>query len=204
MSEGSLKKIIILLLIILLPFKWCLDDKACLNGISLVKAGELTDQDVSSEGLPVGNDDKERGNREVPAIHVPSLKTKKVFLRDAQRFCAGKRIYVNRLGRQSYEKCMEKQRIGYSSLEKLNEKYTDKAFYSDMIYPYCLNKWTKDEMTDTFKMSNCLKKEIQGIQQVLEYQKKYNKDKVVEIVEKALIRYGSWYRAAFKVRRYFE
>ncbi|QAB14230.1 hypothetical protein [Hydrogenovibrio thermophilus] len=131
------------------------------------------------------------------------LKSKESYEKDSQQICYQKWNKRGELNSRMYKHCMEGQMDGYKELKYLHQ-YANQSFYSETAFPYCRDKWTKRGISDTRMMAHCLNQEIEGIKDVMYYREQYGEDTVNRIVARALVQFGSWNMAAYKVKRYFE
>ena len=134
----------------------------------------------------------------------PVLKSGSEFQDDALKLCVEKWTKHGELDKRMYDRCVKMQMFGYKDLKELHDRYVLKKIYSDILFPYCSWKWTKRGVVDVHMMAYCLKTEMAGFKEVVNYRKQYNKSEVNKIVERALMRYGSWKIAAYKIKRHFE
>lgn len=133
----------------------------------------------------------------------PLLKTEGEFDSDSRTICTKKWTKRDNLNSEMYSYCLRSQREDYQELITL-DKYSNQSFYSDVAFPHCNQKWTKRGITNVSMLTYCLKQEVDGIEDVMYYRKKYGVNNVNAIVGDAIARYGSWNMAAYQVKQAFD
>ncbi len=149
---------------------------------------------------------KQSGNDKTVGLKaLVVLKSIDSFNENANLFCSKKTTAKGSPNPKMYKRCIKNQTQGYSDYKRLNARYADKVFYKDMMFPYCSAKWTRQEgLVDVKMVAFCLQNEVEGFSLFVNYQIKYDKRKVIEIAEEALIQHGSWRLVGYAIYRHFK
>lgn len=187
--------------------KKAVPDKVFLKACQVMHAGEWFQypaNECTGKGVyevsPSGSSESSQINNASASL-LP--KTKAQYHDDSMTICRESWTKRGELDLKMYLHCLEGQEEGYNEVLSMG-KYVKEDFYKNIGFPHCYRQWTKRGVTDTRMLAHCLKQEIDSYNDVVYYRNQYDADSVNAVVSNALVRFGSWNMAAFKVKAVLE
>ncbi|MBL4797196.1 MAG: DUF4124 domain-containing protein [Oleispira sp.] len=129
-----------------------------------------------------------------------SLKSSSGYDKDSKVLCSKQWTKRGVLDSNMYRYCIKGHSDSYYELRDLDRSVNEQPFYVDYAYPYCSKRWTKRGVVDVTMLLHCLNQEVEGVEDVNFYRKKYG-SVTSSVINRAMGRYGSWNMVAYTIKQ---